>query len=257
MSTENETVGWLNLDGAANARAVVPGVLLRSDNLQDLSPSDVRLLVEEEGLETVLDLRTEVEVASEGPGPLSDEPRVRIEHHSLHPERGVHTDLEAGTVRPWGQRSRDDDPDETPVVRSYMAYLRDRPDSIVAAVRAVARADGAVLVHCAAGKDRTGVVVAIALDAAGVDRALIVEDYLATRERVAGILDRLLSSATYRGELEGTVPDDHAPIGTTMDRVLALVDERYGGAAAWLRSNGLGDADLERLRARLAPAASA
>ena len=43
----------------------------------------------------------------------------------------------------------------------------------------VATARGAVLVHCAAGKDRTGVVVALALDAAGVDRETIVSDYLA------------------------------------------------------------------------------
>lgn len=257
MSTENETVDWLDLDGTANARAVVPGVLLRSDNLQGLSEDDVRRLVEEEGLEVVLDLRTEVEVTGEGPGPLSDEPRVRVEHHSLHPKRGTNTDLQAGTVRPWGNSSRDQDPDETPIVRTYLAYLRDRPDSIVAAVREIARAEGAVLVHCAAGKDRTGVVVALALDAAGVDRSLIVEDYLATRERVAEILDRLLSSKTYRRELVGTLPEDHAPPPGTMERVLAVVDERYGGSAAWLVENGLSDDDLERLRARLAPAASA
>ena len=79
MSAQNHTPQWLPLDGAVNARAVVPGVLLRADNLQSLTPRDVRRLVEEEALEVVLDLRTDSEVTLEGPGPLTAEPVVRIE----------------------------------------------------------------------------------------------------------------------------------------------------------------------------------
>jgi len=63
INTENGTVRWIALDGAANARAVVTGVLLRSDNLQSLTARDVRLLVEQEMLEVVLDLRTDVEAS--------------------------------------------------------------------------------------------------------------------------------------------------------------------------------------------------
>ena len=103
-------------------------------------------------------------------------------------------------------------------MRAYMSYLRRRPDSIVGSVRAIARADGAVLVHCAAGKDRTGVVVALALDAAGVDRDAIVGDYLASRERIEAIVARLVSSSTYRPELEGHDPQEHAPLPGTMER---------------------------------------
>jgi protein-tyrosine phosphatase len=135
-----------------------------------------------------------------------------------------------------------------------MSYLRRRPDSVVGSVRTIARADGAVLVHCAAGKDRTGVMVALALDAAGVDRDTIVQDYLATRERIEAIMARLMSSSTYRAELEGHDPQDHAPVPGTIERLLELVDERFGGSVAWLAAYGLGDADLERLRRRLAPA---
>ncbi len=145
-------------------------------------------------------------------------------------------------------------PDEPPVVRAYMSYIRRRPDSIVGSVRTIARADGAVLVHCAAGKDRTGVVVALALDAAGIDRETIVDDYLATRERIEAIMARLMSSETYRVELEGHDPQDHAPVPGTMERVLELVDERFGGSVAWLSAHGLDASDLERLGRRLAPA---
>jgi protein tyrosine/serine phosphatase len=233
---------------------VVPGVLLRSDNLQALSARDVRILVEQEGVEVVLDLRTEIEIELEGPGPLTGEHAVRIEHRSLYPESGENTDLDAGTVRPWGDADQEEAPEESQVVHAYMSYLRRRPDSVVGSVRAIARAHGAVLVHCAAGKDRTGVVVALALDAGGVDRDTIIEDYLATAERIDAILARLLSSSTYRAELEGHDPQTHAPVPGTMERVLELVDQRFGGPAAWLAANGLDDLDLGRLRRRLAPA---
>jgi protein-tyrosine phosphatase len=253
VGIENGIARWLDLDGAVNARAVVPGVLLRADNLQSLSPRDVRLLVDVEGLELILDLRTDVEVQLEGAGPMTAEPGVRIEHRSLYTESGGNTDLEADTVQPWGPPDEHESPDEAPIVRAYMSYLRRRPDSVVGSVRAIARAEGAVLVHCAAGKDRTGVVVALALDAAGVDREAIVRDYLTTRERIEAIMARLVESPTYRAELEGHDAQQHAPVPGTMERVLQLIDERFGGSAAWLSAHGLEDADLERLRSRLLP----
>ena len=232
----------------------MPRVLLRADNLQSLSERDVRRLVEAEALEVVLDLRTDVEVALEGPGPMTAELAVRIEHRSLYPDSAGITDLDAGPVKPWGRAGRDEWPDEPPVVCAYMSYLSRRPDSVVGSVRAIARAEGAVLVHCAAGKDRTGVVVALALDAAGVDRDTIVGDYLASRERIDAIIARLLSSSTYRAELEGHDAQQLAPVPGTMERLLELVDERFGGSVAWLSAHGLGDRDLKRLRRRLAPA---
>jgi protein-tyrosine phosphatase len=251
VSVRDRTPQWLALDGAVNARAVVPGVLLRADNLQSLSAEDVRRLIEEEALEVVLDLRTDTEVEREGPGPITAAPGVRIEHRSLYPDSGGNTDLDAA-AKPWGREDREALPDETPIVQAYMSYLQRRPDSVVASVRTIARADGAALVHCAAGKDRTGVVVALVLDASGVDREAIMSDYLATEERIHAIFDRLLSSPTYREELKDDYPMSHAPVAQTMERLFALVDERFGGSAEWLTAHGLGDADLERLRRRVA-----
>ncbi len=251
MNAENGSVRWLALDGVANARVVVPGVLLRSDNLQSLTARDVRVLVEEEGLEVVLDLRTDIELELEGPGPITREPRVRVEHHSLYPRSGGHTDLDADTAKLWPQREASAWPDEPLVVQAYLSYLSGRPDSIVAAARAIGHARGSVLVHCAAGKDRTGVVVALVLDAAGVDRRAIVSDYLATAERIDAIMARLVASPTYRSELEGHDPRAHAPVPGTMERVLELVDRGFGGSGTWLSAHGLSDADLERLQRRM------
>jgi protein-tyrosine phosphatase len=251
MTIENGNVRWIALDGTANARVVAPGVLLRSDNLQSLSPEDIRWLVEEEGLEVVLDLRTELEVRLEGPGPITHEPRVHVEHHSLYPRSGGSTDLDAATVKLWPPSDRSGFRDEPRVVRAYLSYITRRPDSIVASIRAIANARGATLVHCAAGKDRTGVMVALALDAAGVDRGMIVDDYLATGQRIDAIIARLMRSPTYRPELEGHAPQDHAPVPGTIERVLELLDDRFGGSGAWLSAHGLSDTELERLRHKI------
>lgn len=248
---------WIQLDGAVNARSVATGVLLRSDNLQSLTQRDLRVLVDEEGVEVVLDLRTDVEVSLEGPGPMRREPGVRIEHRSLYPDSGGNTDFELGTLKPW-QRLREADPiDEPPPVRAYLSYLRRRPDSIVGSIRTIARAERTVLVHCAAGKDRTGVVVALALDAAGIDRRAVVADYIASRERIEAIMNRLMRSPTYRDELQGQDPARLAPAAGTMERFLELVDQRLGGSVEWLSANGLERGDLERLRRRLASAGAA
>ncbi len=250
MTTTEYTPQWIELDGAVNARTVVPGVLLRSDNLQGLSERDVRQLVDTHHLELVLDLRTGNELRLEGPGPMTREPRVRIEHRSLYPEHG-NTDVDIyDAVRPWGTEGSEY-PDERPTVRAYMGYLTRRPDSVTESVRAIAKTAGAVLVHCAAGKDRTGVVVAIALDAAGWDREVIVADYLASTDRIDQILARLMSSETYRADLEANVSKQHAPLPGAMERVLELIDERFGSSGDWLRSNGLDDSELELLAERL------
>jgi protein tyrosine/serine phosphatase len=253
VSIQNGYIRWLPLDGAANARVVVPGALLRSDNLQSLTPADIRLLVEKEALEVVLDLRTELEVELEGPGPITREPRVRIEQHSLFPRSGGRTDLDASSVKLWPRNSPSGWPDEPRVVQAYLSYITARPDSVVASIRTIANARGAVLVHCAAGKDRTGMVVALALDAAGVDRKAIVSDYVATSQRIDAIFARLASSATYRSELKGHDPQAHVPVPGTMERVFELLHEGFGSSVGWLSAHGLGDADLERLRGRMAP----
>ncbi len=257
VTVQDAQTRWIDLDGAVNARVVVPGVLLRSDNLQGLSGRDVSCLVEQHRLEVVVDLRTEVEVALEGPGPLVLDRRVRVEHHSLYPSRG-NTDLDAETIKPgtapWGPSSEHNVGDEPPLVRSYVGYALARPDSVLAAMRAIAGASGSVLVNCAAGKDRTGMVVALALDAAGVPRARIAEDYMATTKRIEQIMERLRSSETYRAELEGHDPQDHAPVPGTVERALEIVDRDCGGAADWLLSHGLLRDELTRLRERLASA---
>lgn len=250
------------LDGAVNARdvggiplpggrVVARGVLLRSDNLQDLTLQDIASLVDVHRLRNVVDLRTDFERRSEGPGPLEDDPRVRVDHRSLYPETGGGTDLDLGTIKPWGDGMGADLPEETPTVRAYLGYLQRRPDSIVEALRTIAASDGATLVHCAAGKDRTGVVVALALAVAGADREDIATDYLTTGQNIEGIVGRLAATITYGKEVRVDDVASHTPKVGMMERVFALIDEVHGGADAWLAAHGLTADEQATLRARL------
>ena len=252
---------WLELDGAANARdlgglplagggTTAHGVLLRSDNLQGLTGADVHRLVDDLGVRLVVDLRTGIEVELEGPGPLVRDARTEVRHRSLHPEAGELTDVDAD-VFPWQARRSEGTQEQTSAVRAYLGYLRDRPDSIVAALRDVAHAPGAAIVHCAAGKDRTGVVCALALAVAGATRAAIVDDYLATGERIEPLMARLLASPTYAADLDGRPVHAHAPRRETIERVLGELDERHGGPLGWLEQAGFSAADAAALKARL------
>jgi protein tyrosine/serine phosphatase len=262
VAASTTTSRWIALQGAANVRdlgglplrgggTTAPGVLLRADNLQGLTARDVHRLVGDLGVRAVVDLRTAVEVELEGPGPLVGEERVQIRHRSLMPEVGARTDVALDGTLPWQGREFENDRGESGAVQAYLSYLLDRPDSVVGALRDVADASGAVVVHCAAGKDRTGMVCALALEMVGVQRAAVIADYVATGERIEPLLARLRASPTYAADLEGRPTESHRPRAETMDRALELVDERYGGAAGWLASHGFEAADADALRRRL------
>lgn len=273
--TSTRTGRWIRLAGTTNTRDLgglpttdggrtVAGRVLRSDNLQTLTPEDVRVLVEEIGLREVVDLRTTAEVLLEGRGPLRDVPEVVHRHFSLLPERGHHTDVFAveeaelpeapeGWLESLLPRSTPEHAqEEPPGVRAYLGYLHDRGEAVVGAIRAIAEAEqGASVVHCAAGKDRTGVVVAMCLAVAGVPHEEIVADYAMTAEIIEALVAKLAASPTYAEDMAHRDVALHTPRAETMERVLALLDETHGGPAGWLREHGFGDEEQALLRSRL------
>ncbi|MDT4962574.1 MAG: protein-tyrosine phosphatase [Pseudonocardiales bacterium] len=261
---------WINLAGAANVRDLgglptvdgrhtQPNRLIRSDNLQGLTDADVRVLLDDHEVRAVADLRTGVELDSEGPGPLTREPAVDVQHFSLFPEAGRNTDAGAldddgPVVLPWQNRGTDlGEPDRVRLGAAgvYLRYLDERPDSVVGALRLIADTDGATIVHCAAGKDRTGVVVALALAEVGVAREAIVDDYAQSAERIEAIFARLKASRTYTGDLANQDIDKHSPRAATMEHLLDALEANFGGAPEWLRQHGWTDDDAAALRKHL------
>jgi protein-tyrosine phosphatase len=261
LACENVQVAWVELDGAVNVRDVggmpttdggetVTGRLLRSDNLQDLTPADVTLLVEKLGLTTVVDLRSNFELAAEGPAPLDSVPGVLHAHHSIVPQVGDTSDVVAAALL----ARREADLRRYPGDRwcgHYLGYLEDRPAEVVDAMRSIARSPGTAIVHCAAGKDRTGVIVALALSVAGVTREAVVADYVATGERAEAVIGRLLTSPTYHDDVSSTPVESHIPRAGTMDAFLGEVDRLYGGPRNWLTEHGFTDEDQSLLYAKL------
>jgi protein tyrosine/serine phosphatase len=255
-------VAWIELEGAVNARdlgglptidggSTVRGRLLRSENLQELTPADVSRLVEDLGVTTVVDLRSTNEVTIEGPAPLDALTGVRHAHHPVLKEfLDVSDTLKAALLTESIEADRERYPDD-PMCGHYLGYLENRPEEVVGALRTIATAPGAAIVHCAAGKDRTGVVVALALTVAGVEPEAIVDDYMATDDRLEAIVERLSRSRMYAGDITSRPVKAHAPRAETMKAFLEQLSVRYGGIDAWLAANGFGEAEVAALRAKL------
>lgn len=249
---------WIELDGVVNMRDLggLPtkhggrtreGRLIRSDNLQDLSPADVHHLVDTLGVTDVVDLRSNTERELTGTGPLT---RTPLAHHHLSflvEDRAVRAEdaLLLDSERDVDRRSPDF------WSRNYLGYLRRRPDSVAGALAAIADSRGGTVVHCAAGKDRTGTVTALALSVAGVPDEEIVADYAASAERITDIVERLIDVAPYSWGLQGRSIDEQVPQPETMAAILRTLEDEHGGAEGWLREQQWDDAQLERLRDRL------
>ena len=253
---------WIELEGAVNVRDVggLPTVdggetvyrrVLRSENLQELTAEDIVRLVDEIGVTTIVDLRSTRELMTEGPAPLDSVDGVQHAHHPVLKEFLDASDTVAAALLLTAQQEdRDRYPADT-MCGHYLGYLENRPGEVAAALRSIATAPGAAIVHCAAGKDRTGVIVALALTAAGVEPDAIVADYAATNDRLEEIIGRLSRSKMYGGGVSKIPIKAHAPRAETMKAFLEQLDARYGGVEAWAATQGFTAGELGQLRAKL------
>lgn len=218
---------------SASGRTVRDGKLFRSDGLHRLSDAG-RASITELGIRMVIDLRdrTELEQSPSRLEGLSLDSR----HNPIFEEGRVPGAAESITL-----------------LDIYRLMISRHAQRLTDAVRLIADSGtDPVLVHCTAGKDRTGVVIALALLAAGVDRELVVSDYAATADNLAGEWSEsmLASAASHPGlsavgdELREVISASPAAVlRTTLD----LVDESYGSAGGLLKAHGFTDADLQRL----------
>ena len=209
---------------ARDGRLVRRGRIFRSD-YPAFADVDDGAAVRALGLRTVVDLRRGTEAGFEC---------VSWDDHGVHYHR---CPLTAGGESSWHAR--------------YQAYLTHRPETVVEAVRRVTTPDDhPLLFHCAAGKDRTGVVAALVLSVLGVDAEQIVADYVLTEAALAPILARLAVSGPYVEMLRGASLDDQRPRAEHMQGFLDWL-ALQGGAVAWLDAHGLRQDHLESFAERM------
>lgn len=161
----------------------------RSDSLHALTPADHAAL-QDLGVTLVLDLRTSVEVARDGRIPGAGEaftwhhvPLTEEQHNPQAPR------VYAGSA-------------DLRLHERYHAMALAGAPRLVEAIATLATAsatpgEGAAVFHCAAGKDRTGMVAAVLLDLAGVPDEVIAQDYLQTNQHLAGVYERLSRIPAY------------------------------------------------------------
>ncbi|MDN3497213.1 tyrosine-protein phosphatase [Planococcus sp. APC 4015] len=236
------------------------GVLYRSDALHALTPAgDAELAASDIGV--IVDFRTPTE-RDVSPDRMPRARRIRDVHLPLLEGAMSHIVKEALEARALGDhtafgRAADKAMANLPTLADmYVQMLEHGAAPFAEVARLVAQPgdEPAVLIHCTAGKDRTGVCAALLLDAAGVTREAIVADYVATEQHLSG---QWLDAMTAMVERFGVaVTPELAEImggspASAIESALAWVDGQ-GGAAAYLQSGGLTDSELAAFRARLA-----
>lgn len=232
----------IDLPGVANLRDLgdLPspggmtrrGRLLRSDSLHRLDVAGQGRL-RDLGLTTVIDLRAASE-AARAPNPFATMPGIA--YHNISLFEGILPRAEAPDV----------------LQDMYLRALKARGAAFAQVMTLIAEApEGAVLFHCAAGKDRTGMTAALALTMAGVAEEAVVADYALTADRLAPIRETLIAHAVAEGYSAESFRPLLACAPETMAATLATLRARFGSVPDYLAGIGIGRAALARLERRL------
>ena len=219
------------------------GAVVRADSVRQLTNEGWQALVDH-GIRTVVDLRGDDERADDPPAEL--------------PVEVVHVPFMEANAEDWQsveaelQAILDRTTDPATITRDfYLTFLEHFRENAAAGVRAVADAtDGGVVVHCVAGKDRTGLLCAFLLDLAGVPEDVVAADYALSEERLRPRHQAWLAEAGTDAERERIRRISRTP-PEAMLGVFAELERRYGGVAGYLRHAGLDDDELEAAAARL------
>ncbi len=210
------------------------GAVVRTDNLARLTEAGRASLIDY-GVRSIIDLRRPDEVA-EYPNPFAEpvERGIRYTNVSLvDPTRSAPANF-------------------TTLANDYKRILDSFAPAMAEIMREIANApSGAVLIHCMAGKDRTGMVAALLLDLAGVSREIIGEDYALSEACLRPLNQEWLKNGPGEREERARELERFTPQAEVMLEVLSHLDERYGGVEPYLLQAGVSLEEIERIRARL------
>ena len=236
----------------ANGQQTKQHVVYRADNLGWINPEGVSAL-EDLGIRTVIDLRSDSEVTST-PNPFRSHSSICYLHIDF---LGTLIDFLSTLREPssgegeWYQSKSPDGLLELPVylnVRKYWKRLAECQVQLRAVIEALSAVNATPAVfHCVGGKDRTGVVAALLQSLSGVDDAVIAADYTHTaRNNTAGLL-------SVHGPVQSPIKDyldyqrQFCP-AETMLLLLFMIQVHYGTTEAYLRHIGINSATMDRLQ---------
>jgi protein-tyrosine phosphatase len=219
------------------------GAVVRADSVRQLSQEGWQALVDH-GVRTVIDLRGDHERAEDPPAEL--------------PVEVVHVPFMEASEGEWDEIAEELDaavaaaPDAAVATRDvYLIFLERFRSNVARAVRAIAHAPaGGVVIHCAGGKDRTGLLSAFLLHVGGVGDEEIAADYALSEERLRPWHEVWFAAAESEEELERLRRTAQTP-AASMTGVFAELERRYGGVEPYLRGAGVTDEELGLIRARL------
>ncbi len=238
--------GYPTLDGGITRWRA----LIRSDTLCRLTPAGRAALLDY-GVRTVIDLRFPEEVARD-PHPFATQPPQAppVLYRNLPVNAGRDPAYDVALSRAFATAETLD--------QLYRIELDANVRGLASIAAAVARAPaGGVVVHCHAGKDRTGIVTALLLSIAGVPDEVVAEDYALSAVNLAGLTREWLESVTQDPQERARLARRTVPRPEVMLATLDYLRARYGGAEPYLLAGGATLDDLAALRRRLIDGAAA
>ena len=188
-----------------------------------------RAAVRAHGIRTVIDLRGDDEVA-ESASPYRGGVTYRRVPFTSARIMALHDGAHAGTLADELRRIAVPD------------------GGLAEVIGAIAEAEPGILLHCVAGRDRTGIVIATLLAALGVPDAEIVADYAASDDELIPEYERFKAENPDRA---AAVDEGVAKRAWVMERTLVTLREAFGGAAAYLRTAGVRAEQLDAIRVKL------
>ena len=228
--------GYVTSDG----RRVSWRKVFRADGLYRLTKNDVETL-RPLGLRTVIDLRTAEELNERGTFPVADYP-VDFHHFSI-----IDRTWDMEEARQWADQ-------QSEFLRGkYHLMLQQGGRYVGAALRVIADAQSApVVFHCAAGKDRTGLVAGLLLSGLGVDDATVVADYALSHEAGERTREWAVTAAPELAERFTTMPAVfRAAHPDSLAGVLSDLRERHGDVRSYCATIGVSDDHWRALEAHL------
>lgn len=220
-----------------DGRMVRPGRVFRSDNPKSLTPEGKKQLVSVVAPALVIDLRIPLEVTREGYD-LGDD--VTLINCPMTPQSGINQEqIDAGMC--------------DNLVDDYMRQIEVNGGFVAQALSLIADpVNLPVVIHCTAGKDRTGIVAAMLLELLGVPHEDIVHDYQMTTRNMAPVVERIRSAPVFQENGLAYAPDwIFASDAQTMEGFLARMTAEFDSAEQWALQQGLTQAQVDRLRSEL------